>query len=503
MKNLLAILLFLAASGMSFAQNGLNFDGSNDYVQTSYQGIIGSANRTFEAWVNVSATAPASNLTILDYGTNAAGSRNTFVVAGDRSLGFLSGGTNANMFSTPGDVPVGQWVHVAFILDNGTGFLFVDGIQVATGNLSNVNTPFGNLSVRIGERVPGGSIPFHGSIDEVRIWNQARTTAQINDFKDVEFCTNPSGLTAYYKMNEGVAGGNNSAITMTVDEVSSNNGILNGFALTGATSNFVTGASLSTSTSSTQTVSGCEGFTVTVGGNVYDSTGIYVDTLASTMTGCDSVVTTDLTVTGTVTTTQTLHECAGFSVSVDTNTYNSTGIYVDTLSSIVTGCDSVVTTDLTIDTLDITTSVSGPTITATQSGVNYSWIDCDNNNAVIPGATSQSFSPTQNGNYAVIVDNGICTDTSACVSVTVVGIEAGIANEVKLYPNPTKEQISIQWAGRDQFSIVIFNSLGKELLRSNSAGPARQLEIAHLPTGVYFVELEADGVVFRSKFVKL
>lgn len=503
MNKVIVFSLLFCLAQISIAQNALNFDGSNDFVGTTYQGIIGSTNRTFEAWINVSASAPSSNLAILDYGANLAGSRNTFAVSGGRGLTFISGGTNANISSPAATVPVGQWVHVAFVLNNGTGFLYVDGVQVGTGNLSSVNTPFGNTNVRIGQRVPGGSILFNGDIDEVRMWNVARSAAELNANRNVEFCTNPTGLVAYYKMNEGVANGNNSSVLVTVDEVSGNNGALGTFALNGTTSNFVTGVNLTNAFASSQTLSGCQGFTVSVGGNTYDSTGIYVDTLAAVLTGCDSVVTTDLTVTGIDSVTQTLNECPGFSVAVDSNVYNATGVYVDTLTSVLSGCDSIVTTALTIDTLDISTTVSGITVMATQSGVTYAWIDCDNGNALIPGETSQSFSPALNGNYAVILDNGVCTDTSACVNMIVVGVDIEKTNAVTMYPNPANDKIFIHWGNMDHFSIAIVNSVGQQVLHSSAEGDTQQVDVSNFPSGIYFLEIEKDGEKARRKFIKL
>ena len=53
------ILALVATVGM--AQNALDFDGSNDYVQTSFPGVLGSADRTFEAWVYVPTGITANN----------------------------------------------------------------------------------------------------------------------------------------------------------------------------------------------------------------------------------------------------------------------------------------------------------------------------------------------------------------------------------------------------------------------------------------------------------
>ena len=159
--------MLLGLTSWSSAQNALNFDDTNDFVQTTSPGVLGSANRTFEAWVFVSSSAPSSNLAILDYGLNAVGSRNTFSISGSRQVIFISGGTNANISTTANAVPVNLWTHVAFVLDNGTGYLYINGIQKGTGSLTTVNTPSNNQNIIVGQRVSGGSIPFEESIDEV------------------------------------------------------------------------------------------------------------------------------------------------------------------------------------------------------------------------------------------------------------------------------------------------------------------------------------------------
>ncbi len=240
-RNFAMLLFTVCIAHNGYSQNALDFDGVDDYVTTNYSGVLGSADRTFEAWIYLN-SAPSSNITILDYGTSATGSRNTFIVNPNLQLSFLSGGTNGNLPSPNNVVPIGQWVHVAFVLDNGTGYSYVNGVQVATGNLSGVNTPSGGNTLRIGQRVSGGSIPFVGKIDEVRVWDVARTLAQINLDTATEFCTPQTGLVAYHRFNSGTAGGTNTTVTTSTDDSGLNNdGTLQGFALTGSTSNWVTG----------------------------------------------------------------------------------------------------------------------------------------------------------------------------------------------------------------------------------------------------------------------
>lgn len=56
--------------------------------------------------------------------------------------------------------------------------------------------------------------------------------------------------------------------------------------------------------------------------------------------------------------------------------------------------------------IDVTVGQVGPTLSANNSGATYQWVDCDNGNAPITGATSQSFTPSNSGNYAVIITEG-------------------------------------------------------------------------------------------------
>lgn len=90
----------------------------------------------------------------------------------------------------------------------------------------------------------------------------------------------------------------------------------------------------------------CEGERIFVGNNVYNSTGVYVDTLQSA-NGCDSIVRLTLTVISTKRTTINPTICAGQGFQVGNKVYTVTGTYVDTLNNFQ-NCDSIVTTNLTV-----------------------------------------------------------------------------------------------------------------------------------------------------------
>ena len=99
-------------------------------------------------------------------------------------------------------------------------------------------------------------------------------------------------------------------------------------------------------TSSFDTI--CGGLSITVNGNVYDSSGIYIDTLISQL-GCDSILTTNLHVLSNSATFLNLNPtiCYGDTVYVGGNVYYQTGVYTNVLTNSV-GCDSIITLDLRV-----------------------------------------------------------------------------------------------------------------------------------------------------------
>ena len=92
----------------------------------------------------------------------------------------------------------------------------------------------------------------------------------------------------------------------------------------------------------------CEGDSFIMGGTSYSSSGIYTANLSSVVTGCDSTVTLNLTVIPTVVSPLSVSICAGETYQVGSQTFSTSGNYSITLSSVVTGCDSIVQLTLNV-----------------------------------------------------------------------------------------------------------------------------------------------------------
>lgn len=102
--------------------------------------------------------------------------------------------------------------------------------------------------------------------------------------------------------------------------------------------------------------------------------------------------------------------------SLNGQTYTESGTYTQTTAN-SSGCDNVLILNLTIVPIDTSVTRESTTLTSNTLGANYTWVDCNQNFAPIPGATGQSFTPTVSGNYAVIVAQNGCVETSACYFV--------------------------------------------------------------------------------------
>lgn len=333
------------------AQNALDLDGVNDFVQTTFSGITGTNPRTVEAWINTTANCNPSvggvQQIITDWGQFVNGQRFTFNILWANAIRIEVGGNGLSGTIAVND---GLWHHVAVVYNptlSSQFSLYVDGVLDVAGNLTvGVATASGNM--RIGERVDVAR-HFEGKIDEVRVWNTARSQADLQAAMSAELCGAQPGLVAYYQFNEGVAGAANPALT-SLPDLSGNgyNGSLLNFALLGSTSNWVTGPSIAPGISiGSETVITCNEYLSPSGKFLWTNSGTYSDTLMNA-SGCDSVIVVSLTVIGASTDSISLTECAPLLSPSGKYLWSATGTYADTIAS-AAGCDSIISVDLVIN----------------------------------------------------------------------------------------------------------------------------------------------------------
>lgn len=170
--------------------------------------------------------------------------------------------------------------------------------------------------------------------------------------------------------------------------------------------------------------------------------------------------------------------------------YYSSGTYLDVIPN-ARGCDSLIHLILSIQPVQATLSQLGNALTAAPAGASYQWVDCENGIILIPGATQQTFTPTQSGNYAVIVTVNGCPDTSACTAVTIVGMEDPLSGGLRLSPNPAGNTVLLHIpADIAPQSFHITDMAGRVQVAGRIEGRETLIDIGNLSPGIYMVSLE-------------
>ncbi len=196
--------------------------------------------------------------------------------------------------------------------------------------------------------------------------------------------------------------------------------------------------------------------------------------------------------------TTTTSTCDSYMWSVNAQTYTASGSYTNTLSS-VGACDSVSILNLTVSPLNLATTLSGITMTSSATGVSYQWISCGNN-APMAGATNQNYTPSINGNYAVIVSNGICTDTSACRNVSAVGLHETVqSDDVHVYPNPGSGIFTIELYATS--SIMMTDVMGNILLNETMTAGKHMINLSNNAKGIYVLKSICSDTYYTMKLV--
>ena len=195
--------------------------------------------------------------------------------------------------------------------------------------------------------------------------------------------------------------------------------------------------------------------------------------------------------------------CSGDIFNFNGINFNSTGVYIDTLNAI-NSCDSIVTLNLTVDTINTSIQQSNDTLSISSNG-NIQWFDC-NTQQIISGATQDIFVATITGNYAAIITEGNCVDTTLCKDV-VTGINQAATNNNQFsdFPNPVTDELTIQVNSPcNNCKIEITNVLGVKVssFGFGDSGSSTTFNLKSFSSGVYFVRVSNEQWSDVRKIIK-
>lgn len=333
--------------------------------------------------------------------------------------------------------------------------------------------------------------------------------------------------------------GCDSTITINLTINDSIETVLNEVVCVGYTLNGVTYTSTGVYTQNLTTVNGCDSIitlnllinvndttidvsacnSYTFNGQTYTSSGIYTQTLSNS-SGCDSTVTVNLTIgSGAIYDSIAETVCATYTAPSGTQ-YTSSGMYNDTVLS-SSGCDSIITIDLTVIGASYYTDVvaacdsytwidgvtytnNNDTSTVTLTGVN----GCDSIIQLDLTIDTTSFTYltivaidlytingdvlTASGVYQQILSSAAGCDSVLIIDLTIehTGIEEQTSSDLVLVPNPTNGLVKLLGINAlDQIkSISVVDTKGTMVAKLY--GPSNIIDLSEFSNGMYYIRVE-------------
>ncbi len=381
---------------------GLNFDGQSNVVVVPNRASLNPVNGfTIETWIKpTSANPTVQNVISKSTRTSSTGYIFPRTDDGWRSFSFWLD-VNGDWKVLSAQFPnLNEWNHVAATYDGFFMKIYLNGNLVGTQVVSG-NVIFSNNDLTIGQQ-DGAPEFYKGSVDETRIWGRPLTQCEIQNNRncalngDNNGLASQSSLIAYYRYNQGLVNVNNAAYTTLADSSGNgNNGTLQGFALTGTSSNWIEGHVIATCSPfvGTQASAGSNGPNIEVGStlNLTASAGT-----SWSWTGPNSF-------------TSTLQN-----PSISNAGINRTGTYTVTITG--NGCTSTASTNVTVAFKAGTLNFDGindnivvpnsPSLNITKTITLESWIYPTNNTTQVQDVMGKSTQDNNNGYIFPRTDDG-------------------------------------------------------------------------------------------------
>lgn len=189
------------------------------------------------------------------------------------------------------------------------------------------------------------------------------------------------------------------------------------------------------------------------------------------------------------------------------NDWTSSGTYKRTLQS-TSGCDSVITTNLTIlPVLPPAIIYVGDTLKSVESYQSYQWYD---DQGIIPNATAKNLIIGKSGKYYLeITDNNGCTQRSAELNLIYTNSRISDFPKFKysIIPNPNTGQFSfrVELTPKDDFTLKLINPIGQVVesrkVRQADVNHDEKFDVTHLSKGMYLLIISSDWINATEKIV--
>ncbi len=198
-----AAMVLTAHAQKSGPLNAVSCNGVNSNYVSVAANTWFNGDYTIEGWVYVRSYNNWSRL--IDFGNGSNSGEVYFALSfgtsGQPVMGVLNEG-GENIVLSPISVPTNQWVHLACTLSNTTGTIYINGFAVTNGSIS-VPVNVVRASNFIGRSEFTSDAYANAVFDEVRIWNVAKTQAQIQANLHRSLIGDETNLIGYWRFDEG------------------------------------------------------------------------------------------------------------------------------------------------------------------------------------------------------------------------------------------------------------------------------------------------------------
>jgi hypothetical protein len=222
-NHLIAFVILILSAGNIFGQDSvpgtaLNFDGVDDYINCGNPANLsfpGTAPFTLEAWVKPAVNNISGDI-ITKFNLN---------VEGEYSLTIRNGKASTHREAPPYNISgttllkQDTWYHIASVYDGANLSIYLNGNLENSASSGAITARSTSVIIGAEKQSDNPAVFFNGQIDEVRVWNVARTVEEIREKMAFTLEGWEPGLVSYWQFNEGSG-------TNAIDPLKGNNGVL-------------------------------------------------------------------------------------------------------------------------------------------------------------------------------------------------------------------------------------------------------------------------------------